>query len=117
MKFWVDAQLPTGLALWMRQEFGVNALPLKALGLRDASDDEIFEAAREAGAVIISKDSDFVDLISRLGPPPQLLWVVCGNVTNRHLQAVFAATFQDAFRLLHEGEGIVEIGDFQNRES
>ncbi len=111
MKFWIDAQLPTGLALWLRQEFGVNALSLKALGLRDATDDEIFEAAREAGAVIVSKDSDFVDLISRRGPPPQLLWVVCGNVTNRHLRAVFTVTFQNAVHLLREGEGIVEIGD------
>ena len=115
MKFWIDAQLPTALAPWLRQEFHVNALSLKALGLRDAKDDEIFEAARKAGAIIISKDSDFVDLISRMGQPPQLLWIVCGNVTNRHLQAVFAATFQDACRLLQDGEAIVEIGDLPKR--
>jgi len=117
VKYWIDAQSPTGLARWLRQEFGVNAQSLKTLGLRDASDEEIFESARRTQAVIISKDSDFVDLISRLGTPPQLLWVVCGKVTNRHLQAVFTATFQDAVRLLQEGEGIVEIGDFQKWES
>ncbi|MFH1872825.1 MAG: DUF5615 family PIN-like protein [Pseudomonadota bacterium] len=42
--------------------------------MRDATDGKIFNAARQAGTVIISKDSDFVDLVSRHGIPPQLLW-------------------------------------------
>ncbi|WP_407643668.1 DUF5615 family PIN-like protein [Deinococcus terrestris] len=42
------------------------------MGDRDASDDEVFQAAREARAVVVSKDSDFLDRVTRLGPPPQL---------------------------------------------
>jgi predicted nuclease of predicted toxin-antitoxin system len=42
------------------------------LGLRDAEDIEIFNAARNPGTV--SKDSDFVELVSRLGTPPQILY-------------------------------------------
>ncbi|MEW5942788.1 MAG: DUF5615 family PIN-like protein [Pseudomonadota bacterium] len=111
MIFWVDAQLPPALAGWLGEKFGVEAASLKSLGLRDARDEEIFLAARAANAVILSKDSDFVDLIARLGPPPRLIWVTCGNVTNRHLQALFKHTFPDALALLDRGEQIVEIGD------
>lgn len=87
MKFWVDAQLPPQLAAWLATEFRVEASSLRDLGLRDAADLEIFQqAAIQPGIVLISKDSDFVDMVSRFGPPPQ---VALGNMRQRH-QAPFA---------------------------
>ena len=47
----------------MSKEYGVEAIPLRDLGLRDAPDIGIFQAARKAQAVVISKDSDFVELV------------------------------------------------------
>ncbi len=91
-------------------QYGVEAFSLRDLGLRDATDSEIFDAARQAGLVIISKDSDFVDLVSRHNAPPQLLWVTCGNVTNTKLQAAFDKTFAEALAALSAGQPIVEIG-------
>lgn len=82
MKFWVDAQLPPMLAQWLTKEYGVEGVSLRDLAMRDATDIEIFQAAHRAQVVVISKDSDFVELVSRHGSPPQLLWVTCGNVTN-----------------------------------
>jgi len=110
VKFWVDAQLPPALAAWLSEQHGVEAISLRDLGMRDAADGEIFDSARQAGVVIISKDSDFVDLISRHGMPPQLLWVTCGNVTNRKLWTVFDKTFPEAIAALTGGQPIVEIG-------
>jgi len=77
---------PPQLAKWLSDTFKVEAYALRDLNLRDAEDSEIFEKARQDGIVIISKDSDFVEMILRLGKPPQLLWIICGNVTNRRLQ-------------------------------
>jgi predicted nuclease of predicted toxin-antitoxin system len=48
-------------------------------------------------------------MVSRFGPPPQLLWVTCGNVTNRRLQTVFGSAGRAAINLLAEGQAIVEI--------
>lgn len=109
MKIWVDAQLPPALANWLTNTFEVNAAALRDLGLRDAQDGEIFEAAQVANAVIMTKDSDFVDLVCRLGTPPQILWLTCGNVTNRNLRQLLTATFPDALERLRQGEAIVEI--------
>lgn len=110
MKFWIDAQLPPLLAEWLAAQFNVEAFSLRALGLRDATDAEIFQAAQQQGIVLISKDSDFVELVSRYGPPPQLIWVTCGNVTNRQLQIVFNKTFAETLELLADGQVMVEIG-------
>lgn len=110
MKFWVDPQLPPALATWLAERFKVDALSLRDIGLRDAPDMEIFRAAQQAGIVVISKDSDFVELVSRYGTPPQLVWVTCGNVSNRSLMIVFEASFSETQRLLESGESIVELG-------
>jgi predicted nuclease of predicted toxin-antitoxin system len=109
MKLWVDAQLPPMLAEWISREYGVDAKSLRDLGLRDASDIEIFQAAHKAQAIVISKDNDFVELVSRHGPPPQLLWVTCGNVTNKRLQEVFCKIFPAALVSLASGQAIVEV--------
>lgn len=111
MTFWIDAQLPPQLAQWLSNRFGVSAQAIRDLGLRNAEDKEIFQAAREAGAVLISKDSDFVDLVLHHGPPPQVLWITCGNVSNLHLQTVCEKAFQEAVDLLKAGESVVEIAD------
>jgi len=107
---WVDAQLPPALAPWLRENFGANASSVRELGLRDAEDVQIFRAAKQCGAILVSKDSDFVDLVQRFGPPPQLLWVTCGNLTNTKLREIFSSVFNKALDLLAAGEAIVEVG-------
>ena len=109
MKIWIDAQLPPTLANWLNTNFEVEAISLKELGLRDAKDTEIFEAARQSNAVIMTKDSDFIDLVCRLGTPPQILWLTCRNVTNRNLKKLLSLTLTQALMELKQGEGIVEI--------
>jgi predicted nuclease of predicted toxin-antitoxin system len=57
MKLWIDAQLPPTLASWVTNNFGIEALSLRDVGLRDAKDIEIFEAARIANVIIMTKDA------------------------------------------------------------
>ena len=82
MIIWVDAHLSPSIATWITTTFGVTALALRDLGLREAEDLEIFEAAKAQNVVMMTKDSDFVDLIDRLGSPPQIIWLTCGNTSN-----------------------------------
>ncbi len=109
MKIWIDAQLPPTLANWLTETFGLQASALRDLALRDAQDIEIFAAARAENVVIMTKDSDFIDLVCRLGSPPKILWLTCGNVTNRNLRQLLTATLPDALEQLRQGEMIVEI--------
>jgi len=109
--FWIDAQLSPALAPWLTETFKVEAYSVKFLGYRDAADKVIFDAAREASAVVITKDADFVSMLEQYGSPPQVLWLTLGNTTNAHLKAVLSETFAKALALLETDEELVEIGD------
>jgi predicted nuclease of predicted toxin-antitoxin system len=111
MIFWLDAQLSPLLAPWLASRFGVAAVALRDIGLRDATDREIFDAARAAGAVVITKDRDFTELVMRLGSPPQVVWVTCGNTSNARMRAIFDSTFARSMQLLKTGDPLVEIRD------
>lgn len=65
MTIWVDAQLSPRTARWIVDNFSVTAEPLRDLGLRDAEDGDIFAAARLAGVIVLTKDSDFVYLLEQ----------------------------------------------------
>lgn len=110
MKLWLDAQLSPLLAAWLRWKFSLEASSLRDLGLRDAEDLAIFQAARAAGAVVVTKDADFLLLLEQFGPPPQVLWLTCGNTSNKRLQQVLLPLMPAALELLQAGEPLVEIG-------
>ena len=95
----------------MSSNFDITAISLKELSLRDAKDIEIFEAARISNAIIMRKDSEFIDLVCGLGAPPQVLWITCGNVTNRNLRQLLTATLSTALEQIKQGEAIVEISN------
>jgi predicted nuclease of predicted toxin-antitoxin system len=109
MIIWIDAQLSPALAIWITETLGISAMALRDLGLRDATDHEIFMAARNAQAVVMTKDSDFTHILDRYGTPPQVIWLTCGNTSNANLKRILTATLHQATSLLTGGEKLVEI--------
>ena len=108
---WIDAQFSPTIAIWMQKNFPVTAVALRDIGLRDAEDEEIFSAAKTASVVVMTKDSDFLNLLERFGPPPQVIWVTCGNTSNARLKEILATTLPDTLNLLVSGERLIEIRD------
>ncbi len=110
MTFWIDAQLDPELAAWIGSRFGVIAKHVIELGLEQADDDELYGAARRFGRIVImSKDKDFAALSRRLGAPPQIVHLRCGNLRTIWVQALLARAFPDALDRLRQGEALVEI--------
>lgn len=109
MTVWLDAQLSPSLANWIANTFGIQALAVKDIGLRDAKDPEIFARAREAGVVVMTKDKDFVDLLHRLGPPPKVIWITAGNTSNTAMKVVLSRSLVSALEILDRNEPLVEI--------
>jgi hypothetical protein len=60
VKFIVDAQLPPALA-WLLREADCDAFAVREIGLREASDAEIWRYAVQQQAAIITKDEDFAE--------------------------------------------------------
>ena len=109
MTIWIDAQISPAIAIWINSSYAVSAVAIRDLGLRDAKDLEIFHAARREKAVVMTKDSDFVQLLDRLGVPPQVIWVTCGNTSNARLKEILTNTLPKALDLLNSGEKLIEI--------
>jgi len=94
MTIWVDAHLSPAIATWITSTFGIEAIALRDLGLRDAEDPEIFEAARAQNAVV---------------SPPPIIWLTCGNTSNAKLRKILSETLPRALELFAAGETLVEI--------
>ena len=110
MDFFVDAQLPTALKLWLiRQGHGcTHALDLPE---KDRTpDSEIVRTVTAEDRILISKDSDFLKLKLLTGVPQRLLIITTGNITNRDLIISFEKNFESALRLFESFE-IVELGN------
>lgn len=111
-EIWVDAQLSPALAAWINRTYDdIEAQSVRAVGLRDAEDEEIFQAARKANVIVMSKDSDFLNLLDRHGPPPKMIWITCGNTSNRRMRKILEKTLRPAAVMLNSEEIVVEIGD------
>jgi predicted nuclease of predicted toxin-antitoxin system len=106
---WIDAQLSPRLTRWIEETFSVECFHVRDLGLRNAEDPEIFQKARDARAVVMTKDEDFKQLVERNGSPPQAIWVTCGNMSTARFKSLLLKTLQDAIALIDGGEPIVEI--------
>jgi len=44
------------MASWIEKQFAIEAVPVRDVGLRDASDVQIFEAAKQADVVLVTKE-------------------------------------------------------------
>ena len=109
MIIWLDAQLSPLLAKWIREKFNIKTFHVRELGLKNTIDKEIFEAAKKANAAVITKDIDFKLLQDKFGAPPKIIWLTCGNTSNKRLQEIFSDNLKKTINLLESGEIIVEI--------
>lgn len=66
------------------------------LGLDTASDVEVWRHALDQGYCLVTKDSDFNELLTAKGFPPKVIWIRLGNCTtsaienllHKHLKAI-----------------------------
>jgi predicted nuclease of predicted toxin-antitoxin system len=106
--FLIDAQLPPGLAIFLT-EHGHEATHVFDVGLTRASDRDIWSHAAATGAVLITKDEDFVTMRALDDSGPAVIWIRIGNTTKRVLIGCFADNLQTILASLARGETIIEI--------
>ena len=83
---------------------------VRLVGLEDASDSEIFEFAKTNKFVVVTFDSDFVDLNALRGTPPKIIYLNTGNLTT---QSVSKLILNNLLTIQHylsaETDSILEI--------
>ena len=110
-EIWLDTQLSPIIAKWMADYTGFTVKSSYSLQLNNLTDTVIYNKARENGKVIlISKDADFPELISRLGSPPKLIVIKKGNCDNREMWDFIKPNIIQAVRILTTSDtSIIEL--------
>lgn len=108
MRFLVDTNLPRALAGWIGAK-GHECEHVLDIALGQAIDRDIWRQAAAVGAVIVSKDEDFADLVRRTQTGPSVLWVRTGNGTTRQLLTFLTPMWSAIEARLAMGERLVEV--------
>ena len=116
MIIWLDAHLSPSIARWISDTFAVECVSVRDLGLRDALDPPIFAAARAPNANVMTKDADFAKMVDRLGPPPRVIWLRCGNTSNAALKDRSIRELPECILRLRDGDSIAELGQAPDSE-
>lgn len=106
MRFLLDAQLPPKFCRWFEAR-GHETAHVYDLGIGGASDVELADRSEAEGLILVSKDEDFLTL--RLPDRFTLIWLRCGNTTNRALAAWMDERWERVVTLLDGGERLIEM--------
>ncbi|NJO07875.1 MAG: DUF5615 family PIN-like protein [Chloroflexaceae bacterium] len=79
-------------------------------GLDQAEDMAIWQCARDEGYVIVTKDSDFNDVVTLRGAPPKIVWIRVGNCTTTTIESIIRRSYPlIEFFYHHPQSAILEI--------
>ncbi|MNL72319.1 hypothetical protein D3C87_1976120 [compost metagenome] len=88
---------------------GHEAVHVKQLDLSTASDHLIWNTAATLGAVMVSKDSDFISFAASGAAGTSLVRLRVGNCANAKLYDIVRRTWPDVVARLEDGETVVEV--------
>lgn len=108
MRFLIDAQLPPRLARTLAAR-GHDATHVTEIGLATATDADIWRAAMERAAVLITKDQDFAISRGAADAGPCIVWVRLGNTSNDVLIARLVNSLAAIEDAIARGEAVVEV--------
>lgn len=108
MRFLVDAQLPPALARLLR-DHGHEAEHVTDVGPPDAPNHDIWLYALEHGAVIVTKDEDFADMVATGREAPTVVWVRIGKTRRAVLLAWFEPLIERVAGMVDSGGRLIEL--------
>lgn len=94
MKLLLDQNISRKLAKKLEDLFpGLKHVYL--LGLHKASDEEIWNYARDNDFVIVTQDSDFNERSLVYGYPPKVIWIRTGNISTQNIKRLLKKHHKD----------------------
>ena len=108
MRFLVDAPLAPALTKWLVSN-GHQAEHAADVGLLDASDSSIWDAAVERTAVLVTKDEGLAIRRSLLDGGPPIVWIRWGNTRTVSPLGPLESTLTTIVSALMRGEAVIEV--------
>jgi predicted nuclease of predicted toxin-antitoxin system len=111
MKFVIDAQLPYGLKIFLKDN-GFDAIHTDDMPNRErTTDKEIINISELENRIIITKDKDFLDSHILLNKPEKLVLITSGNIKNKDFFVLFRNNFKTITELLSK-HSLIELNSF-----
>ena len=80
------------------------------LGLDSAPDDRGWRRARQDGYCLVTKDSDFNDLLASEGFPPKVIWIRLGNCTTTQIATLLQTHHEAVAEFMQDtSAGLLEL--------
>ncbi|WP_107671277.1 DUF5615 family PIN-like protein [Cyanothece sp. BG0011] len=71
-----------------------NSNHLYLMGLDRENDNIIWEIAKQQDYIIVTKDSDFNELLILKGFPPKVIWIRIGNCSTRMIESLLRNNYE-----------------------
>ncbi len=94
MKLLFDQHLSHKLVAQLADEFPASQ-HVRNLGLKDGSDDQLWEFAKQEGFVVVTKDEDFHTRSVLRGHPPKVLWIRSGNCSAELVETLLRKNYSE----------------------
>ncbi|MEO8718772.1 MAG: DUF5615 family PIN-like protein [Burkholderiales bacterium] len=108
MKLLFDENLAPSLAASLAPLFPESA-HVHSLGLGSASDEAVWQYARDRGFTIVTRDADFYERSTLAGHPPKIAWIRRGNCATREFEAILRRHAEDLRNLAENSEAGVPV--------
>lgn len=104
MKLLFDQNLSFRLVTVLASEYP-DSRHVCDVGLREASDEEVWQYAAERGYTVVTKDADFHQRSFLFGAPPKVIWLRCGNASTSRIEDLLRHHHQSILRFSTDTEG------------
>ena len=96
-KYLIDVNLPRYFSLWSSDEYE------HVININDEmTDREIWDYAKENNLTIVTKDTDFADLMLLSEPPPRVIHVRLGNMKMKEFHSSISKVWEEVCLISEE---------------
>jgi len=96
-KYLIDVNLPSRFSIWAAEEYE------HVVHINDElKDSEIWTYAKENDLTIVTKDTDFSDMILMNNPPPRVIHIKVGNMKMKEFHQLLSGIWNDVCKMSEE---------------
>jgi len=89
-KFLIDVNLPNRFSIWASEDYE------HVVNIDDElKDSEIWSYAKKNNLTIVTKDSDFSDMVILNNPPPRVIHIKIGNMKMKEFHQLISNIWED----------------------
>ena len=89
-KFLIDVNLPSRFSVWASEDYE------HVVNINDElKDSEIWNYAKKNNLTIVTKDSDFSDMVIMNNPPPRVIHIKIGNLKMKEFHQLISSIWED----------------------